>query len=146
MFEKLHQLVKNNAEKAVIINKEIPAIYRESVITEASSTIIDVLKNHIESGRLKDLVSFFQLSGVYNNPLVSSMVNKYANKLNKYYAITPNTAYKIAEELIPAVMIQLVQQSKSKQNKEFDIAVMFSQLNGNRADLSGLVNSMLMAS
>lgn len=144
MFEKLFLLVKNNAGKAVINNPEIPEKYRESVITEASSSIIDVLKSQIESGRMKDLVSFFQLTGIRNNPLVNKIVNKFANRLNKYYSIAPNSAYTISSELIPTVMIQLVQQSKKDHNK--DLGILFSQLNGNRADLSGLVNKMLVAS
>ncbi|EHQ28020.1 hypothetical protein [Mucilaginibacter paludis] len=144
MFEKLFLLVKNNAGKAVIENPEIAPKDREAVITEASSTIIDVLKGQIETGKMKDLVSFFQLSGA-QNPIVNSMVNKFANRLNKYYGITPNSAYVVADELIPAVMIQLVEQSKSE-TKEFGLGSMFSKLNGNRADLSGLVNNMLLAS
>jgi hypothetical protein len=145
MFEKLFLLVKNNAGKAVIENPEIAAKDRESVITEASSTIIDVLKAQIETGRMKDLVTFFQVSGIYNNPIVNSMVNKFANRLNKYYGITPNAAYTVSEQLIPAVMIQLVQQSKNE-TKEFGLGSMFSKLTGNRTDLSGLVNNMLQAS
>ncbi len=70
MFEKLFLLVKSNAGKAVIENPVIAAKDRESVITEASSSIIDVLKNQIESGRMKDLVGFFQLTGIRNNPIV----------------------------------------------------------------------------
>jgi len=142
MFEKLFLLVKNNAGKAVLSNPEIAEKDREAVITEASSSIIDVLKNHIETGRMKDLVGFFQLNGIYNNPLVNSMVNKFANRLNKYYSIAPNTAYKIADALIPNVMVQLMQQTKTEKN----MGAMFTQLNGNRADLSGLVHGMMLAS
>ena len=145
MFEKLFQLVKINAGKAVIENPEIAAKDRESVITEASSTIIDVLKSQIETGKMKDLVTFFQLSGIYNNPMVNKMVNKFANRLNTYYSIEPNTAYTISEQLIPTVMVQLVQQSKNE-TKEFSLGTMFSKLTGNRTDLSGLVNNMMLAS
>ena len=141
MFEKLVQLIKNNADKAVINNPQIAEKDREAVMTEASSSIIDVLKKQIESGRLKDLVAFFQLKGIYNNPLVNSMVNKFANRLNTYYNIAPNAAYKVAEELIPSVMVALVQQTKNEKN----MGILFSQLNGNRTDLSGMVNGMMLA-
>ena len=58
MFEKLFLLVKNNAGKAVIENPEIPEKYREAVINEASSSIIEVLKGQMESGKLplEDLI------------------------------------------------------------------------------------------
>jgi len=57
MFEKLFLLVKNNAGTAVIDNPEIPQQFHESVINEASSTIIEVLKGQMETGKMKDLVS-----------------------------------------------------------------------------------------
>ncbi|WP_448701512.1 hypothetical protein ACFGVR_04855 [Mucilaginibacter sp. AW1-3] len=142
MFEKLFLLVKNNAGKAVIGNPEIAEKDREAVITEASSSIIDVLKKYIETGKMQDLVGYFQLNGIYNNPMVNSMVNKFANRLNKYYDIAPNSAFKIADALIPQVMVQFIQQTRTEKS----MGAMFTQLNGNRADLSGLVNGMLMAS
>jgi hypothetical protein len=91
---------------------------------------------------MKALVGYFQLNGIYNNPLVNTMVNKFANRLDKYYGISPNSAYKIADALIPQVMVQFIQQTRTDKS----MGSTFSQLNGNRADLSGLVNGMLMAS
>jgi len=114
------------------------------VINEASSSIIEVLKGQMETGRLKDLVSYFQFSG-YNSSLVSSMVNKYANKLNNFYGIEPNAAWDTANALIPPVMKELVKQSKNAQNKDFGLSNLLSKLNGNRADLSVLVNQMMVA-
>jgi hypothetical protein len=145
MFEKLFLLVKNNAGKAIIENPEIPEKYREAVINDASSSIIEVLKGQIESGKLKDLVKYFQFPDIYQNPLVTSVVNKFANKLNKFYGISPATALQIANSLMPPVMLELVKQSKSEQNKEFALSSFLSKINGNRADLSGLVNKMMVA-
>ncbi len=145
MFEKLFLLVKSNAGKAVIDNPAIPVKYHEAVINEASSSIIEVLKNQMETGRVKDLVSYFQFAGIYNNSLVSSMVNKFANKLNNFYQIDPTLAWATANALIPPVMQELVKQSKNEQNKDFALTNMLSKLNGNRADLSGLVNQMMVA-
>ncbi|MDP9048828.1 MAG: hypothetical protein M3N14_11880 [Bacteroidota bacterium] len=145
MFEKLFLLVKNNAGKAIIDNPAIPVKYHEAVINEASSSIIEVLKNQMETGRVKDLVSYFQFSGIYNNSLVSSMVNKFANKLNNFYGVDPTIAWATANSLIPPVMQELVKQSKNEQNKDFALTNMLSKLNGNRADLSGIVNQMMVA-
>src|SRR5579862_7584205 len=100
MFEKLSLLVKSNAGKAVMENPEIPEKYREAVINEASSSIIEVLKGQIESGRLKDVVKYFQYPEIYKNPLISSVVNKFAVKLNKYYGIAPASSLKIANSLM----------------------------------------------
>src|ERR1700692_1925228 len=115
MFAKLFLLVKNNAGTAVIDNPAIPVKYHEAVINEASSSIIEVLKGQVETGRIKDLIKFFQFSG-YNNSLVSSIVNRFANKLNNFYSIDPNSAWTAANSLIPPVMQELVKQSKNEQS------------------------------
>jgi hypothetical protein len=145
MFEKLFLLVKNNAGMAVINNPVIPAGSREAVINEASSSIIEVLKNQMESGHISDLIKYFKFSGTYNESLVTSIINKFANRLNKFYNIDMPSAQAAANSLIPTVMKQLVQLSNSEQTKEFALGTMLSKLNGNQADLSGLVNKLMVA-
>jgi len=145
MFEKLFLLIKNNAGPAVINNPDVPQKFHDAVINEASSTIIEVLKSQIETGKMKDLVSFFQFSGIYNNSLVKIMVNRFTNKLVKFYGIEANTALSVANSLIPPVMQELVKQSKNERNKEFLLTNLLSKLNANRADLTMLVNIMMAA-
>jgi len=145
MFEKLFLLVKNNAGMAVINNPVIPAGSREAVINEASSSIIEVLKNQMENGHIGDLINFFKFSGNANESLVTSIINKFANRLNKFYNIDMASAQAAANSLIPAVMKQLVQLSNSEQTKEFALGTMLSKLNGNQADLNGLVNKLMVA-
>ena len=145
MFEKLFLLIKNNAGPAVINNPDVPQKFHDAVINEASSTIIEVLKSQIETGKMKDLVSFFQFSGIYNNSLVKIMVYRFTNKLVKFYGIEANTALSVANSLIPPVMQELVKQSKNERNKEFLLTNLLSKLNANRADLTMLVNIMMAA-
>jgi len=145
MFEKLFILVKNNAGKAIIDNPLIPEKNREAVMNDASSSIIEVLKGQMETGRLKDLVKYFQFSGIYNNPLITSATNKFANKLNNFYGIEPKEALVIANDLIPAVMQELIQQSKSAQNKDFALNSLLSKLNGNNININILLNQLAMA-
>ena len=145
MFEKLFMLVKNNAGTAVIDNPAIPVKYHEAVINEASSSIIEVLKNQLETGRVKDLVKFFQFSGIYNNSLVSSIINKFANKLNNFYGIEPESAMSAANSLITPVMAELVKESKDEKNLDFGLSNFLSKLNGNRGDMNALVDHMMVA-
>ncbi|HVV55706.1 MAG TPA: hypothetical protein VHC47_10295 [Mucilaginibacter sp.] len=143
MFEKLFLLVKNNAGKAVIDNPEIPEKDREAILNEASSSIIEVLKGQMETGRLKDLLKYFQYPEIYQNPLVTSVVNRFAGKLNKFYGMDPASALKTANALMPPVMQELIRQSKNNQNKEFSLGSFLSKINGNLADLSPLVDQMM---
>lgn len=144
MFEKLFLLVKNNAKEAVIDNPVIAAKDRDAVIIEASSSIIEVLKNQMESGKLNDLIKFFRYSGIYGAALTTSMVNRFANKLNKFYGLNPDDAQATSLQLIPGVMDQLVTQTRSGK-EDFALGTMLSNLNGNRADLRPLVNQMMVA-
>lgn len=143
MFQKLFSIVKSNADQAVIQNPAIPAKHRESVINEASSSIIEVLKGQMESGQIKNLIKFFQLRKVGNSAMVTSIVNKFANRLNKFYDIDPASAQATAVGLIPPVMQQFVQQSQSGSSNEMALSSILSTLNGNQADLSTLVRQLM---
>ncbi|HEX8019903.1 hypothetical protein [Mucilaginibacter sp.] len=145
MFEKLFLLVKDNAGTAVINNPVIPAKHHDAVINEASSSIIEVLKGQLESGKVKELIKYFQFSGKYNNSLVSSITYSFANKLNNFYGIDPAHALAVAKALIPAVMNELVKETKSGEAKEFALGTMLTKLNGNRTDLNPLVNNLMVA-
>jgi hypothetical protein len=145
MFEKLFMLVKNNAGTAVIDNPAIPVKYHEAVINEASSSIIEVLKGQLETGKVKDLIKFFQFPGIYNNSLVASIINKFANKLNNFYGIEPDSAMLAANSLITPVMAELIKESKDAKNKDFGLSNLLSKLSGNRLDMSLLVNNMSIA-
>ncbi len=125
-------LVKNNAGTAVIDNPLIPAKNYEAIINEASSSIIDVLKGHIETGKLKDLVKYFQFPGIYiGNPLIGTAVNKFANRLNNYYGLEPADAMETAKGLIPQVMHQLIWQSQNKIEGEFSLSHLLDLIVGN---------------
>ncbi len=134
MFEKLYLLVKNNAGTAVMDNPVIREKDREAVLNDASSSIIEVLKGQVEGGKLKDFVNYFQFAGVFNNPLISNAVRRFANKLDNFYQIEPAEAMNISKALITPVMQELIKESKSEQNKEFALNSLIQKLTGNRAD------------
>ncbi len=144
MFEKLFMLVKNNAGMAVVQNPMIPAKYHEAVMNEASSSIIEVLKGQMENGKLKDMVKYFQFPGIYNNPLINSTVNKFANKLNNFYSIEPVAAMEIAKELIPPVMQEIIQQSKNEQDTDFSLSKLLTMLSGNN-NMNNLLSQLAVA-
>jgi hypothetical protein len=145
MFEKLYLLVKNTAGSAVIDNPVIPAEHREAVINEASSAIIEILKGQLESGLLKDLIKYFQYPGIYNSPIMYAIEKRFSGRLTMFYGIETAAAAKIADELIPPVMQELIKQTKSEQNKEFALSSFLSKLNGNRSDMKALVSQMMVS-
>jgi hypothetical protein len=145
MFEKLFMLVKNNAGTAVMNNPLIAEKNRESVLNDASSTIIEVLKGQMEGGKLKDMVKYFQFVGVFNNPLISSAVKRFANKLNNYYGIEPAEALKISKAVIPPAMQELMKESRNGKNNEFALTTLLSKLSGNFVDMTAILNNAALA-
>jgi len=145
MFEKLFMLVKNNAGTAVIDNPAIPVKYHEAVINEASSSIIEVLKWQMESGKLKDMVKYFQFPDLYNNnPLINGAIKKFANKLNNYYGIEPVTALDVAKKLMTPTMQALMQQSTEK-NNDFALGKLLGSVNGNKSGMDLLLSQLAIA-
>jgi len=145
MFEKLFMLVKNNAGRAVVNNPVIAAQYHDAVINEASSSIIEVLKGQMENGKLKDMIKYFQYPGIYNYPLTNRVVSKFATKLNDFYEVEPVQALAIANELIPPVMQEIIDQS-AKQNTDFTLSKLLSKLSGNdNYDMNILLSQLTVA-
>ena len=133
-------------EKLVIDNPMIPVKFHDAIINEASSSIIEVLKGQMESGKLKDMVKYFQFPGIYHNPLITSTVNKFANKLNNYYAIEPAVALDVANALIPKVMQEMIKQSKTEQSSDFALGTLLSNLSGNlTANMNALLDQLAVA-
>jgi len=145
MFEKLFMLVKNNAGTAVMDNPLIPEGSREAVINDATSSIIEVLKGQMEGGRLKDMVNYFQFAGIFNNPLISSTVKRFANKLNNFYGIESSEAMKISKALITPAMQELIKESKEGKENEFSLNSLLSKLSGNFVDMTVILNQAALA-
>lgn len=145
MFEKLFLLVKNNAGTAVMNNPAIPEKYRDAVLNDASSSIIEVLQKQTEGNKLKDFIKYFQFTGVFNNPLIASTVKRFANKLNNFYGIEPADALAIANSLIPPVMQEMIKESKSGETKDFALSTIISKLTGKIIDVNALLTQSAIA-
>lgn len=145
MFEKLFMLVKNNAGTAVMNNPLIAVQDREAVLNDASSSIIEALKGQMEGGKLKEMVNYFQFAGVFNNPLISSAVKRFANKLNNFYGIESSEALLISKALITPAMQELIKESKNGNNKEFALNTLLSKLSGNLTDMTAILNQATLA-
>jgi len=145
MFEKLFLLVKNNAGTAVMNNPAIPEKYRDAVLNDASSSIIEVLQKQTEGNKLKDFIKYFQFTGVFNNPIIASAVKRFANKLNNFYGIETTEALTIANALIVPVMQEMMKESKSGEHKEFALDTIISKLTGKLTDVNVLMNQFAIA-
>jgi hypothetical protein len=139
MFEKLYQLVKENICTETLKNASIPVELHESVVNEASGTIIDVLKSQIDKGRYNDLLTVFKVNHIENNVLVRTIASKYANRLNKYYGIQIENAKIMADKVILVIMMRFVSMSKEVNHKnENGVFTLFNKLSGNTINFETL--------
>jgi hypothetical protein len=145
MFEKLFLLVKNNAGTAVMNNPAIPEKYRDAVLNDASSSIIEVLQKQTEGNKLKDFINYFQFAGVFNNPIITSAVKRFANKLNNFYGIESAEALSIANALIIPVMQEMIKESKSGETKDFALGTIISKLTGQMTDVNVLLKQFAIS-
>ena len=139
MFEKLYQLVKENICAETMKDAAIPVELHESVVNEASGTIIDVLKSQIDKGRYNDLLAVFKVNHIENNVLVRTIASKYANRLNKYYGIQIENAKIMADKVILVIMMRFVSMSKEVNHKnENGVFALFNKLSGNTINFETL--------
>lgn len=133
MFDRLYLLVKENLRVEIMDYAQIPAQFHDNIINEASGTIIDVLKSHIEIGRYQDLWSAFMFSCAYKARLITIISNKYALRLNKYYGVAVDKAKNMAQEVIPTVLDKYVSLYKTEDDKTGKgIFALFNILSGNK--------------
>ena len=142
MIDRIFALVQGNAASVVPTN---PAIHQkdwEGVINEASSSIIDGIKNYLECGKFNDLLNFFQESSVQQSPLVNAISNKFVNRLGKFYNINTVDAHKIAASLIPLTLFDLVKEANSPENEEFNVISILSYINGSHVNFYEVAKRM----
>lgn len=142
MFYNLHQTVTKNAENVISQNSLIPNKYKTAAINDASGTIVDVLKSQLDTGKLKEVVKFFQTSGIENNFLISIIAKKYATRLNRYYSINMDDAKNIADKLIPNVMKNFILVTKQAPSKDDGMFSFLNWLSGNTINFEALFLKM----
>ena len=130
MFEKLNPLLKESIKNEVFLNGGIPSVALDSATQEASGVIVDVLKSQLDKGKARDLVSFFEGKNTESDVLLKMMVNKFANRLNKYYNISVASAKEISEKIIPKVMKIFVFETNQNNKSENEIFALLNWLSG----------------
>lgn len=138
MFYNLHQTVTQNAVNVINQNSVVPTKFKTAAINDASGTIVDVLKAQLESGKLKELIKFFQTSGIENSLLITIISKKYANRLNRYYSINMDDAKNIADKLIPNVMNNFILITKQAPIKDDGMFSFLNWLSGNTVNFEAL--------
>ena len=142
MIEKLNQLVKENAQDAIVNNPDIPNERNEEAVSAASMSIFDALKQQVSSGNVSELVNMFKGGGDESgNAVVQQASSGFAAKLGGM-GVNIDSAKSIAASLIPMLMAKFANKTKDPNDKSFDIQDIMSQVAGpdGKFQLSDLTN------
>lgn len=143
MLENLENLVRENAQGAIVNNSAIPNEKNEAVIQAASSSIVDVLKQKVASGDISGLISSFKQEGA-NSGTANEVSNAFTGKLQDL-GINMDTAKSLASSFIPAILAQFTKKTNDPNDKSFDFQDIVSSISGadgkfQLSDLTDLFN------
>ena len=118
MFEQLTQLVNQFGNEAVVNNPAVPNEHNEAVMNEASTSIIDSLKNMAANGNVAELAELFNGNNASNasNPVVQQLTQNLSGNLGEKFGLSSEAASGVAGSLIPKILGSLVSSAKDPNN------------------------------
>ncbi|MEP7166266.1 MAG: hypothetical protein ABI741_16305 [Ferruginibacter sp.] len=141
MLEELFNLVKGSATGSVVDNPDVPNEHNNAVIAEATNTVASGLRNMVAGGGLQNILSLFSgegqqkdNKGLLNNPMVNMMVGHFASKLMSKFNLGGNQAGKVANDLIPNVISNLINKTNDPNNSSFSIEGLLNSITGGQSD------------
>jgi uncharacterized membrane protein YeaQ/YmgE (transglycosylase-associated protein family) len=138
MLEELFNLVKGNATEAVINNNDVPNDQNDAVVAEATNTVASGLRNIVAGGGLQNIISMFTGGGqqqgsnnnLLSNPIVNMMVGHFAGILMNKFNLGGQQANGIANNLIPAVIGNLINKTNDSNDNTFSIENLLNSITG----------------
>jgi len=152
MLENLFNLIKEQGAEPVINNPVIPNEQNDAVLADATHSVADGLQGILAGGGLQNILSMFGsgnaggAGSLLNNPIVSSIIGNFTNKLVSGHGVDSNQASGIASNLIPNVISSLISKTNNPNDSSFDINSLIASLAGGAQgqaggfDLQGIVS------
>lgn len=139
MLDQLLNLVKGEAQNAVVDNPDVPNEHNEGIMQEAVSSITNELKNQAGGGGLQNLLqSLTGQGGSQGNSVVNNITGNFANNIMQKFGLNSSTAQSVASSVIPAVMGKLANKTNDANDSSFSLeGIASSLLGGNSAQGEG---------
>lgn len=139
MFEQLTDLVKQFGGDAVVNNAAVPNEHNEAVMNEASSSILDGLKEMVANGNTADLAGLFQGNNASDatNPVVQQLTEKLTGSLGEKFGLDNDAASGVAGSLIPKVLGSLIGKAKDPNDSSIQISDVIGSITGGNSQASG---------
>lgn len=140
MIERIFSLVKKNAGSLPSGNPIVEK-YRDEMIIEASSSIIDGIKSYLDNGKFNEILDFFKQCPP-NCSFVKSISNKFASRLGRFYDISMEEGKAIAAALIPTALADLAHKATHGTDENFNVISLLSYINGRYIDFNDVATRL----
>ncbi len=132
MLENLTNLVKQYAGDAIINNPAIPNEKNDEVVSDASNSIFDGLKNVVSGGNVSDITNLFNGGGdaAASSAVSQNIQSGFVQNLMNKFGLDQGKAASIAAGLIPTVMQKLVHKTNDSNDSSFNLAGIIGSLTG----------------
>lgn len=130
MLENLEQLVRENAQDAIVNNAAVPNEQNEAAIQATSSSIFDTLKAQLASGNVSEIANIFNKGeAAESNPVVQQATSSLTDKLAGF-GINADTAKSIGASIIPVILGKLANKTNDPNDSSFNIQDVLGKLAG----------------
>ncbi len=130
MLENLEQLVRENAQDAIVNNTAVPNDQNELAIKATSSSIFDALKSQMASGNLSEIANIFNQGNATNgSPVVQQATSSLTGKLAGL-GINAETAKSIGASIIPMILGKLANKTNDPNDNSFNLQDIIGKLAG----------------
>jgi hypothetical protein len=143
MLDNLLNLIRGNADDAIIKNSAIPNEKNEQAVQTAGSSIMSTLQKALAGGNINDVLSYFKSGGSGSNEIVKEATNNYANDLQANVGLSEAAATDAANRVVPQTMSQLASKTADPSDNSFNIQDIFNKLSGGKTgglDVQGMLN------
>ena len=131
MLDQLLNLVKENAQDAIVNNNAVPNKFNDAAIGETTNAIHDQLSQAVSGGNLQDVLGLFgNTQNLTNNPIVGNIISQVAGNLGSKFGVEGSAAQNIASSLIPQVLGKLAGKTNDPNDSSFNVNDIMSHLSG----------------
>jgi hypothetical protein len=131
MLDQLLSVVREQAQEAIVKNRDIDDSHNESAMEEAAKTITSGLQEQLAAGNFKDVMNIFNSKTSNDgNPIIGQITQVFTEQLGSKFNVDKNKAGGIAGSMIPVIIDQFVRKTNDDKDPSIDLNSIFGSLAG----------------
>jgi hypothetical protein len=125
------KVVEHNAKTSIVDNKVIPDQLNNAAIKEVTNQIYNSLQLQVNKGKMDEVIAIFFNQGKTQSPIVNSVAEAVTSSLSAKFNITPDNARTVANQIVPAVINEMIEKARNPRDIDFDVQQIMRRLTGN---------------